>query len=89
MTSRTIAPMAGLALSLLIATGCNKTEEPMQAPPEPETAEQAPTIAAEVVEEVVVVEIPVAEDFEAEAATTITPENYAAELDAIEAELSD
>jgi glucose/arabinose dehydrogenase len=57
-------------------------EEPEAAPqpepnPEPEPAPVAVTEAT----------LPVAEDFEAEMATTVTPENYRAELDAVIAEL--
>lgn len=69
--------IAAVAASALALGGCDD-------PPadEPASVESPPEVAAPTADE-----LPVAEDFAAEAAAEITDDNYQAELEAIEADL--
>ena len=95
-TSITRASLA-LCLLLLALAGCgNEPTPPIEpappaAPPEPVPAPAAAPTAAPVAApepEPTAEEVPVAEDFEAEAETKIDTKNYKAELAALDEELS-
>jgi hypothetical protein len=72
-----------LAAALVAAGGCAKenTEQPAQTEP---TQPQTPPAPAEIPDQ----ELPVATDFEGEAETQISAENYKGELDTLEQEIA-
>jgi hypothetical protein len=74
---------------VLLACACSQEPRPKAepAPEAPAPAAPAPSAAAEA-KEPTPDEVPVAEDFEAEAAQQITDDNFKAELDALEKEMN-
>jgi len=78
-----------LLVSVFALAACGKQAEEAPAPePAPVAPATAPAAATpDPATEPTAEEIPVAEDFEAEVTAEINPDNYMAELDAIEKEL--
>jgi hypothetical protein len=87
-------PCLFIALAL---TGCDKKDEPKDAPAAAQDAQVAPSqpdaevrVAALAPEEpkTVLSGVPTPEDLEEEAATSLSPDNLEAELDRLEAEIT-
>jgi hypothetical protein len=75
-------------LLLLSATACKKEEE-QPAPSALQEPTPTPAATAEAVDEQMLANLPVEQDFEAKADQDITPENLESELDKLEKELEE